>query len=82
MFHKYVKLVLATGVLAWAVQQFIEGNIMNGISLVLLAGIFVLFYYKNEFILLVHEFPNATIPSQCQTVSKNKTLFISFFHNK
>lgn len=52
MFHRYIKLVIALGVLTWAVFQFIDGNIMNGISLVLLAGIFVLFYYKNEFILL------------------------------
>ena len=52
MFHKYIKLVIAVGILAWATFQFIDGNIMNGISLVLLAGIFVLFYFKNEFILL------------------------------
>ena len=52
MFNKYIKLVIAAAILAWAVFQFVEGNIMNGISLVLLAGIFVLFYFKNEFILL------------------------------
>lgn len=52
MFNKYIKLVIAAGVLVWAVFQFIDENIMNGISLVLLAGIFVLFYFKNEFILL------------------------------
>ncbi|PHS29877.1 MAG: hypothetical protein COA95_10875 [Methylophaga sp.] len=52
MFNKYIKLVVATGILVWSVFQFIEGNIMNGISLVLFAGIFVLFYFKNEFILL------------------------------
>lgn len=52
MFHRYIKLVIAAGILAWSVFQFIEGNIMNGISLVLLAGIFILFYFKNEFILL------------------------------
>jgi len=52
MFNKYIKLVIATGILVWSVFQFIEGNIMNGISLILLAGIFVLFYFKNEFILL------------------------------
>jgi len=52
MFNKYIKLVLAGAVLIWAVFQFIDENIMNGISLVLLAGIFVLFYFKNEFILL------------------------------
>ena len=52
MFNKYIKLVIAAGILVWAVFQFIDGNIMNGISIVLLAGIFVLFYFKNEFILL------------------------------
>ena len=52
MFHKYIKLVIAAGILVWSVFQFIDGNIMNGISLVLFAGIFVLFYFKNEFILL------------------------------
>ena len=52
MFNKYIKLVIAAGILVWAVFQFIEGNIMNGISIVLLSGIFVLFYFKNEFILL------------------------------
>lgn len=52
MFNKNIKLVIAAGILVWSVFQFIEGNIMNGISLILLAGIFVLFYFKNEFILL------------------------------
>ena len=52
MFNKYIKLVIAAGISTWAVFQFIDGNIMNGISLLLLAGIFVLFYFKNEFILL------------------------------
>lgn len=52
MFNKYIKLVIAAGILVWSVFQFIDGNIMNGISLVLFAGIFVLLYFKNEFILL------------------------------
>ena len=52
MFNKYIKLVIAGAIFIWAVFQFVEGNIMNGISLILLAGIFVLFYFKNEFILL------------------------------
>lgn len=52
MFNKYIKLVIAGAIFVWAVFQFVEGNIMNGISLILLAGIFVLFYFKNEFILL------------------------------
>ena len=52
MFNKYIKLVIAGAIFVWAVFQFVDGNIMNGISLILLAGIFVLFYFKNEFILL------------------------------
>lgn len=52
MFHKYIKLVIALAIVVWSVFQFIDGHIMNGITLVLLAGIFVFFYFKNEFILL------------------------------
>jgi hypothetical protein len=52
MFNKYIKLVIAAAIFIWSVFQFIEGNILNGISLILFAGIFVLFYFKNEFILL------------------------------
>lgn len=52
MFNKYIKLVIAAAILVWSVFQFIDGNIMNGISLVLFAGIFILLYFKNEFILL------------------------------
>lgn len=52
MFNKVIKLILAALVLAFAVYQFIEGYIGNGILLVLLSGIFVFLYFKNEFILL------------------------------
>ena len=52
MFHKYIKLVIALAIVVWSVFQFIDGNIMNGISLVLLSGIVIFFYFKNEFILL------------------------------
>jgi hypothetical protein len=52
MFHKNIKLVLAVLITIWAVYEFSQVHIMNGISILLLAGIFVLFYFKNEFILL------------------------------
>jgi len=52
MFNKYIKLVIATLITAWAVYEFIQGHIMNGISILLLAGIFVFFYFKNEILLL------------------------------
>ena len=32
MFNKYIKLVIAGGILIWSVFQFFDGNIMNGIS--------------------------------------------------
>ena len=53
MFHKYIKLFLAVIIIAWASYEFSLGHIMNGISLLLLAGIFVFFYFKNEILLLV-----------------------------
>lgn len=52
MFHKNIKLVLTVAITAWSVYEFIQGHIMNGISILLLAGIFLFFYFKNEFILL------------------------------
>ena len=52
MFNKNIKLIIASLISIWAIYQFIQVHIMNGISILLLAGIFVLFYFKNEFILL------------------------------
>ncbi len=52
MFNKNIKLVVAFAIVAWAVYEFTEKHIGNGISLILLAGIFVFFYFKNEMLLL------------------------------
>lgn len=52
MFNKNIKLVLAALTLAWSVYEFTQGNIGNGITVLLLVGLFILFYFKNEFILL------------------------------
>jgi len=52
MFNKNIKLVIAGLIIVYAVYQFIEGNIGNGIFLILLASIFVFLYFRNEFILL------------------------------
>ncbi|TYP97371.1 hypothetical protein C7447_10455 [Tenacibaculum adriaticum] len=52
MFNKNIKLIIAGLISVWAVYEFAQGHIMNGISILLLAGIFVFFYFKNEFILL------------------------------
>ena len=52
MFNKNIKLVLAGLIIAFAVYQFTEGNIGNGIFLLLLSTIFIFLYFKNEMILL------------------------------
>lgn len=52
MFHKNIKLVLAFLIIGFAGYQFVEGEIGNGIALILLSLIFVFLYFRNEFILL------------------------------
>ena len=65
MFNKYIKLVIAVAILVWAVFEFTDKHIGNGISLILLAGVVVFFYFKNEFLLLAflrlrkQDFPGA-----------------------
>ena len=52
MYNKNFKLIIAFLIVAYAVYQFIEGFIGNGIMLILLSLIFIFLYFKNEFILL------------------------------
>ncbi len=52
MYNKIIKLIIAAGIIAYAVYLFTEGYIGNGIMLILLASFFVFLYFKNEFILL------------------------------
>lgn len=52
MFHRNIKLILAGLVIALGIWQFTEDNIGNGIFLILFSSIFILLYFKNEFILL------------------------------
>ena len=52
MFNKNIKLGIAGLIIAWAIYTFVQGGILNGILILLLAGIFVFFYYKNEMILM------------------------------
>lgn len=65
MFNKNIKLVLTVLTVAYAVYQFTRSEIMNGIFLLLLAGVFVFLYFKNELILLAflklrkQDFPGA-----------------------
>ncbi|MBO3098864.1 DUF2892 domain-containing protein [Gelidibacter pelagius] len=52
MYNKNIKLVITALIIAYAVYQFTEGYIGNGIMFILLSTIFVFLYFKNEFILL------------------------------
>lgn len=52
MFPKIIKLILAIISIAFSTYQFVEGEIGNGIALLLLTGMFIFLYYKNEVILL------------------------------
>ena len=52
MFHKNIKLALAFLTIVWSVFEFWQGHIGNGIAILLLTGMFILLYFKNEFILL------------------------------
>lgn len=65
MYNKIIKLIIAASIIAFAVYQFTENNIGNGIMLILLSLVFVFLYFKNEFILLAflrlrkQDFPGA-----------------------
>jgi len=52
MFPKIIKLILAILSLGYGIYQFIDDFIGNGILFVLLSGMFVLLYFKNEIIFL------------------------------
>jgi tetratricopeptide (TPR) repeat protein len=52
MFNKNIKLVIALLIVAFAIYQFTEGYIGNGIMYIFLSLIFIFLYFKNEFILL------------------------------
>ncbi|HEY6144194.1 MAG TPA: DUF2892 domain-containing protein [Flavobacterium sp.] len=52
MFHKIIKLIIAGLIIITGIWQFTEGNIGNGIFLIILSAIPIFLYYKNEFILL------------------------------
>lgn len=52
MFNKIFKLIIAGLIIAWAIYQFVEGEIGNGIFLILLSLIFIFLYFRNEMILL------------------------------
>ncbi|MDI1256778.1 MAG: DUF2892 domain-containing protein [Flavobacterium sp.] len=65
MYNKNIKLIIAALIIGTGIWQFTEGEIGNGIFLLLLSLIFIFLYFKNEFILLAflklrkQDFPGA-----------------------
>jgi hypothetical protein len=91
MFNKNFKLIIAALITAWSVYEFFQGHIMNGISILLLAGLFILLYFKNEFILLAflqlrkQNFPGAQkwlgyIKNPSSALIKKQEGYYNFLH--
>lgn len=91
MFNKYIKLVIAAAIVVWSVFEFSQKHIGNGIALLFLAGIFVFFYFKNEFLLLAflrlrkQDFPGAQkwlnyIKNPSSALVKKQEGYYNFLH--
>ncbi len=91
MFNKNIKLILAVLTFAWAVYEFSQGHIGNGIAILFLVGIFILLYFKNEFILLAflqlrkQNFPGAQkwlgyIKNPSAALTKKQEGYYNFLH--
>ena len=55
MFNKYIKIVLALLIFAFSIQQFLDGAVGStgsGVMLILLSLVFVLLFFRNEFLIL------------------------------
>lgn len=52
MFPKVIKLILSLISLGYAIYQFTDNYIGNGVLFVILSGMFILVYFKNEIIFL------------------------------
>lgn len=52
MISKIIRLGLTVLLFAWAIYQFVKGNIGNGIFFVFLAGLPLLSYFRNERIII------------------------------
>lgn len=52
MFHRFIKLIIVALLVASSIWRFYEGEIGNGIFLIIISIIPLFLYFKNEFILL------------------------------
>ncbi len=91
MFNKNIKLILTGASFLYGVWLIIDGYIGNGIMFILLAGIFLFLYFKNELILLAflrlrkQDFPGAQkwlkyIKNPQTALVKKQQGYYSFLH--
>ena len=52
MFHRFIKLIIVALLVACSIWRFYEGELGNGIFLIIISIIPLFLYFKNEFILL------------------------------
>jgi hypothetical protein len=91
MFNKNIKLIFTGASFLYGVWLIIDGYIGNGIMFILLAGIFLFLYFKNELILLAflrlrkQDFPGAQkwlnyIKNPQTALVKKQQGYYSFLH--
>ena len=55
MFHRFIKLIIVALLVACSIWRFYEGEIGNGIFLIIISIIPLFLYFKNEFIFGIDE---------------------------
>ena len=84
MFPKVIKLILSLISLGYAIYQFTDNYIGNGVLFVILSGMFILVYFKNEIIFLSFLFPVSSLSSLVvllvSSLSPLSTLFVPRGH--
>lgn len=56
MLNKIIRIVIASALLVWAVYEFYQGHIGNGIFILLLMGIVIFTIFRNEMMLIAFWF--------------------------
>lgn len=56
MLNKVIRIAISAGLLAWAVYEFYQGHIGNGIFILLIMGVVIFTIFRNEMMLLAFWF--------------------------
>ncbi len=91
MLNKIIRITIATALFAWAVYEFYQGHIGNGIFILFLMGIVIFTIFRNEMMLLAfwyvrkQNFPKAEkflnyIKNPEQSLVKGQAAYYFFLH--